>query len=264
MKHMKHGLAEMLLEKQKKTELRKQQMAFNASQHLDGVPTHDLADGEAVLVRHMMGGKGKGVGKSSGGLPYRAEEEGRDFARERETQYHNIATPWPSDDASGERLGDNHHSVRKALVEQAEDKKEAEAVTNTVRGSISSIFRGIWSEPKELTVAERWVEEEKDKKEEERRRQQEKREAREQRERAEQAKREEEYNEWLAQQPPRTPTTSPPVVETRGRPSQSASSGTRRSSTPRRSRSKKPPSDMGESSERERVRQAVFRQALAV
>ena len=75
MKDMKQSLAEMLLEKQKKNELRKQQMALSASHHLDGVPTHDLADGQAVLVRHMRGGKGNGIGKSSGGLPYRAAEE---------------------------------------------------------------------------------------------------------------------------------------------------------------------------------------------
>ena len=85
MKEMQEALAKMLLEKQKKNELRKQQMASTASQHFDDVPVHYLADGQAVLVRHMRGGKGKSFGKSSGGLPYRAEEEGRDFARERET-----------------------------------------------------------------------------------------------------------------------------------------------------------------------------------
>ena len=229
-------------------------MALSASQHLDGVPTHYLADGQAVLVRHMMGGKGKGFGKTSGGLPFRAEGDGREFAREREAQQFNIATPRPSGDAGGEQIGDNHHSVRKALVEKAEDKEEAEVATRSMVGSIGSILKSIWSDPKEKPLSEQWAEQEKDKKEEERRRQQEKREAREQKEREEQAKREEEWEAWRAQQPPRTPTTSPPVVETRGRSSQSASSGTQRPSTPRRKgKSSKSPSNMSDLAETGKV-----------
>ena len=170
MKEMQEALAKMLLEKQKKNELRKQQMASTASQHFDDIPIHYVADGQAVLVRHMMGGKGKGFGKTSGGFPYRAEGDGREFARERETQYHNIATPRPSDDASGERLGDNHHSVRKALVEQAEDKKEAEAVTRTLRGRVGEAFVSLFAnrERKSLSPAGEWRARESDKKEMER------------------------------------------------------------------------------------------------
>ena len=81
MKDMKQALAEMLL-----------QIALDASQRLDGAPTHDLADGQAVLVRHMREGKGKSSGKSSGGLPYRAEEEPTEHERERELEGAEMAT----------------------------------------------------------------------------------------------------------------------------------------------------------------------------
>ena len=70
MKEMQEALAKMLLEKQKKNELRKQQMASTASQHFDDIPIHYVADGQAVLVRHMKGGKGKGFSRTSGGLPF--------------------------------------------------------------------------------------------------------------------------------------------------------------------------------------------------
>ena len=129
-------------------------------------------------------------------------------------------------------------------------------------GSIGSIIKSIWSEPKELTMAERWAEQEKDKKERERQLQQEEREAREQKE-LEETKRS--WDEHFArQQADRSPAQSPPVVETRGRSSQSASSGTRRPSTSRRKgKSSKSPAAMGGPSEREQIRQAVLRHALA-
>ena len=153
----------------------------------------------------------------------------------------------PSGDAGGEQIGDNHHSVRKALVEKAEDKEEAEAVTNTMVGSLISSFKSIWSDPKEKPLAEQWAEQEKEKKEDERRRQREEKEAREQRERDEQREREELneskrlWDEHFAEQERLREIERASAAEDRasaaverGRSSQSASSGRRKSSTPRR------------------------------
>ena len=130
-------------------------------------------------------------------------------------------------------------------------------------GTIGSIFKSMWSEPKELTMAERWAEEEKEEKEGERQLQQQERDARERKEREEQAKREQEWEAWRAQQPPESRSESQ-TSEQRWRPSQSGNAGRRKPSTPRKKcRTSQSPSGMGESSEREKIRQAVLRKALA-
>ena len=102
MKDMKQSLAEMLLEKQRKNELRKQQIASSVSLHLDDVPRYELGHGQAVLVQHVMGGKGKGNSKSSAiSSLKRPEEDVTEHAREREAQVISMATPRPDDDVSG-------------------------------------------------------------------------------------------------------------------------------------------------------------------
>ena len=60
--------------------------------------------------------------------------------------------------------------MRKALVEQAEDKKEAEAVTNTLRGRVVEGFVSLFSTPSrpDLSPASQWRARESDKKEMER------------------------------------------------------------------------------------------------
>ena len=58
--------------------------------------------------------------------------------------------------------------MRQALIEKENDKKEAEVATRSVVGRLGGIVKGLWGDPKELTLAERCAEEEKDRKERER------------------------------------------------------------------------------------------------
>ena len=90
----------------------------------------------------------------------------------------------------------------------------------------------------------------------------------EQREAKEGKEREDTQQSWdehvARQKADKSPSQSPAVAETRGRSSQSVNVERRNPSTTRRKgRSSKSPADMGGSSEREKIRQAVLRKALA-
>ena len=135
-------------------------------------------------------------------------------------------------------------------------------VADTVTGAVKSLVGSLWSEPKELTMAARWAENEEEKKAYERQLQQEERDARERKEREDTKRSWDEH--FARQKADKSPSQSPPEVETRGRSSQSGNAERRNPSTTRRKgRSSKSPADMGEPSDRERVRQAVFKKALA-
>ena len=157
--------------------------------------------------------------------------------------------------------------VKKALLEREEDAKEAVSASSGAMGFVGSLVRGMFATPRKPSPASRWLEEDSEKKQYEiqlRREQEEERQRR--KEQKEEEERERAWAEYLATQPPgsRAPSEK---SERRGRSSRRRGQTATRvqsATTPRRSRSKKSPPDMGESSERERMRQAVFRQALAV
>ena len=243
-------------------------MASGVSQHLGDVPKYELGHGQAVLVQHVMGGNGMGKSRSSAiSSLKRPEGDVTEHAKEREAEAYSIATPRPGDDASGGIQGGNAGFVRKALVEKENDKKEAVAATSTLLGQIKSALGSFsWGDSRDLSPRSRWLQEETDRKTYEiqlRREQEEaKQQRREQKEQEEYARAKEEYDKTY---PPQLGSPSE-TSRQRGRSSRRRSqTGTRVQSatTPRRSISKQPSPDMGEQSDRERIRQAVFRHALA-
>ena len=165
MKDMKQLFAEMLLEKQRKNELRKQQIASSVSLHLDDVPRYELGHGQAVLVQHVMGGKGMGSYKSSAiSSLKRPEEDVTGHARKREAQVIGMATPRPDDDASGKLRDEKGEFVRKALLEREEDAKEAVSASSGAMGFVGSLVRGMFATPRKSSPASRWLEEGSEKK----------------------------------------------------------------------------------------------------
>ena len=203
MKEVKQRLADMLLEEQKKNEVRKQQMASSVSLHLGDVPKYELGHGEAVLVQHMMGGKGMGKSRSSviSSLK-RPEEDVTEHAKEREAQQFSMATPRPSDDAGGKIRGGNAGFVRKALMEREEDAKEAVSASSGAVRFVGGIVRSMFAPPRKLSPATCWLQEDEDKKQYEAQLRRQQKEAKEQKEREEQREREREWQEWYANQPP--------------------------------------------------------------
>ena len=150
---MKEAMAEMLLEKQRKNELRKQQMAFNASQHLDGVPIHELADNQAVLVRHMRGGNGKGKGRSPGDLPYRAEDEPTEHGREGELEGVEMATT-TRETSMATHQGMQAEKTRQAVAEHEATMSQAQPVAQTIGQSVVRMISGLFASPPSPRISE--------------------------------------------------------------------------------------------------------------
>jgi hypothetical protein len=177
MKDMKQSLAEMLLEKQKKNELKKQQMALTASQHLDDVPIHELADGQAVLVRHMRGGNGKGKGRSSGDLPYRAEDEPTEHGREREQEGAEMATT-TRETTKAMHQGMQAERTKQAVAEHEATKSQAQPVAQNLAQSFGSLISGLFASPPSPRISEQVEIEQREARSRERQRKEREREAR--------------------------------------------------------------------------------------
>jgi len=176
MEDMKQSLADMLLEKQKKNELRKQQMALTVSQHLDGVPVHELADNQAVLVRHMRGGKGKSFGKSSGKLPFRAEDDTTEHEREREQEGAEMATTTRETKATQQDM--LAERARQAVAEHEATRSQAQPVAQTIAQSFGSLISGMFASPPSPSISEQGQIEQREARSRERQRKEREREAR--------------------------------------------------------------------------------------
>ena len=157
-----------------------------------------------VLVQAAgIKGKGKGFGNTSGiSSVKRPEEEVIEHERERRALEYSIATPRPDDDAGGGRIGADPNFVRQALVEKEKDKKEAEVVTNSMRGRVKDAFISLFATPRRpsLSPASQWTLEQDENATRERQLKEEKREAKARKEREEQRKNDDLWAEHFAEE----------------------------------------------------------------